>query len=121
MILIFLHALHLHSFPFQDNKMFLNWLKFSIFLKSSGRSFHKTAAVYLKEFLPYVVVFTLGISTILEYLKLYLLFFKTTKSFKHGGDSLYNILKHSNAIVRILLICRDGTFAICKSSSYVLL
>jgi hypothetical protein len=27
--------------------------------------------------------------------------FKTTKSFKHGGDSLYNILKHSNAIVRI--------------------
>jgi hypothetical protein len=38
-----------------------------------------------------------------------------------GGDSLCNILKHSNAIVRILLICRDGTFAICKSSSYVLL
>jgi hypothetical protein len=70
MILIFLHALHLHSFPFQDNKMFLNWLKLAIF---------------------------------------------------HGGDSLCNILKHSNAIVRILLICRDGTFAICKSSSYVLL
>jgi hypothetical protein len=43
---------HLHSFPFQDNKMFLNWLKLAIFLKSSGRSFHKTAAVYLKEFLP---------------------------------------------------------------------
>jgi hypothetical protein len=59
--------------------------------------------------------------TIFEYLKLYLLFFKTTKSFKHGGDSLYNILKHSNALVRILLICRDGTFAICKSSSYVLI
>jgi hypothetical protein len=35
--------------------------------------------------------------------------------------SLCNILKHSNAIVRILLICRDGTFAIGKSSSYVLL
>jgi hypothetical protein len=46
-----------------------------------------------------------------EYLKLYLLFFKTTKSIKQGGDSLYNILKHSKAIVRILLICRDGTFA----------
>ena len=42
----------MHSFPFQDNKMFLNWLKLAIFLKSSGRSFHKTAAVYLKEFLP---------------------------------------------------------------------
>ena len=55
------------------------------------------------------------------FFELYLLFFKTTKSFKHGGDSLYNMLKHSNAIVRILLICRDGTFAICKSSSYVLL
>jgi hypothetical protein len=27
--------------------MFLNWLKLAIFLKSSGRSFHKTAAVYL--------------------------------------------------------------------------
>jgi hypothetical protein len=27
-------------------------LKLAIFLKSSGRSFHKTAAVYLKEFLP---------------------------------------------------------------------
>jgi hypothetical protein len=26
--------------------------KLSPFLKSSGRSFHKTAAVYLKEFLP---------------------------------------------------------------------
>jgi hypothetical protein len=33
MTLIFftVHALHLHSFPFQDNKMFLNWLKLSIF------------------------------------------------------------------------------------------
>jgi hypothetical protein len=50
---------------------------------------------------------------------LFILFLKTTKSFKHGGDSLYNILKHYNAIVHILLICRDGTFAICKSSSYV--
>jgi hypothetical protein len=36
----------------KNNKMFLNWLKLAIFLKSSGRSFHKTAAVYLKEFLP---------------------------------------------------------------------
>ena len=53
MVLFFLHALQLHSFPFQDNKMFLNWLKLAIFLKSSGtcRSFHKTAAIYLKEFL----------------------------------------------------------------------
>jgi hypothetical protein len=54
-----------------------------------------------------IVVFTLGISTILEYLKLYLLFFKTTKSFKHGGDSLYNILKDSNAIVDVILVPGD--------------
>jgi hypothetical protein len=30
-----------------DFKIFLNWLKLDIFRKSSGRSFHKTAAVYL--------------------------------------------------------------------------
>jgi hypothetical protein len=48
----------------------------AIYLKSSGRPFHKRAAVYLKEFLPYIVVFNLSISTILEYLKLYLLFLK---------------------------------------------
>jgi hypothetical protein len=33
--------------PFHDSKCFL---KLAIFLKSYGRSFHKTAAVYLKEF-----------------------------------------------------------------------
>ena len=76
----------------------------------------------MSELLDHAIsLYNIGISTILEYLKLSLLFFKTTKSFKHGGDSLCNILKHSNAIVRILLICRDGTFDICKSSSYVLL
>ena len=46
----------------------------------------------------------------IKFLKLYLLFLTTSKSFNHGGDSIYNILKHSNVIVRILLICRDGTF-----------
>jgi hypothetical protein len=56
--------------------------------------FHKTAAVYLKEFL---VVRTLGISTIFEYLKLYLQSLKTTKSCKHVGESLLKILKHSVA------------------------
>jgi len=30
------------------------------------------------------------------------------------------ILKHYNAIASIIHICREGTFAICKSSSYVL-
>ena len=43
---------HLHTFPFQDFKIFLNWLKLDFFLKAAGRSFHKTAAAYLKLFLP---------------------------------------------------------------------
>jgi hypothetical protein len=51
--------------------------------------FHKTAAVYLKEFL---VVRTLGISTIFEYLKLYLQSLKTTKSCKHVGESFCQTL-----------------------------
>ena len=37
-------------------------------------------------------------------------------SFNHGGDSIYNILKHANVIVRILLLCRKGTFANCVVS-----
>jgi hypothetical protein len=35
------HALHLHSFPFQDNKMFLNWLKLAIFKKSSNSTYEE--------------------------------------------------------------------------------
>lgn len=76
------------------NRANRNVKKLSSFQKSSVRSFHKIAAVYLKEFLSYVVVFSCDTSTILKYLKLYLLSEKT-KSFKYGGDSLYNILKHS--------------------------
>jgi activator of HSP90 ATPase len=34
----------------------------------------------------------------IKFLKLYLLFLTTSKSFNHGGDSIYNILKHSNVI-----------------------
>jgi hypothetical protein len=63
-----------------------------IFLKSSGRSIHKTAAAKLKLFLPEVDVGTLGISTILEHLKLYLQSLKTTKSCKQDGESLFKIL-----------------------------
>jgi hypothetical protein len=55
------------------NRANRNVKKLSSFQKSSGRSFHKIAAVYLKEFLSYVVVLAFGTSTILEYLKLYLL------------------------------------------------
>ena len=95
-------------------------LKLDIFLKSSGRSFHKTAAIYLKEFLPQVVVRTLGISIIFEYLKLYLQSLRTTKSCKHVGESLLKILKHSIDIVRILLIFSDGTFAFTSNSSQLL-
>jgi hypothetical protein len=43
----------------------------------------------------------LGISTIFEYLKLYLQSLKTTKSCKQDGENLFKILKHSIAMVRI--------------------
>ena len=113
-------------YPEITNISFLAKLFFKTFISLKHLSDYRTVelsdcrTIGLSDY-SYGPVVTLGISTLLEYLKLYLLFFKTTKSFKPGGDSLYNILKHSNAIVRILLICRDGTFAICKSSSYVLL
>jgi hypothetical protein len=45
--------------------MFLNWLQLAIFLKSSGRLFHKTAAVYVKEFLVTLRVMALECSKIL--------------------------------------------------------
>jgi hypothetical protein len=51
--------------------------------------------------IDYQLNFTLGISTILEYLKLYLQSLKTTKSCKQDGESLLKILKHSIAMVRI--------------------
>jgi hypothetical protein len=56
----------------------------------------------------------------LEYLKLYLQSLKTTKSCKQDGESLFKILKHSIAMVRILLTFRDGTLAFSINSSYVL-
>ena len=82
-------------------------------------SFHKTAAAYFKLFLREVDVGTLGISTILEYLKLYIQSLKTTKSCKQDGESLFKILKHSIAMVLILLTFRDGTLAFSNNSSYV--
>ena len=45
-----------------------NWVQAS--LKSSGKLFHKTAAAYLKLFLPYLEVHTWDIFKMLLYLKL---------------------------------------------------
>jgi hypothetical protein len=47
-------------------------------------------------------------------------YLKTTKSCKQDGESLFKILKHSIAMVRILLTFRDGTLAFSNNSSYVL-
>ena len=59
------------------------------FLKSTGRSFHKTAAAYLKLFLPLRGACIVSISTILEYLELYSQSLKTTKSYKQDGESFF--------------------------------
>ena len=45
---------------------------------------------------------------------------KITKSCKQDGESLLNILKHSIAMVRILLTFIDGSLAFSNNSSYVL-
>ena len=50
----YLHKLHLHWSPFQWLKRDLKWLKLFVCLKFSGKLFQRTAAAYLKEFLPYV-------------------------------------------------------------------
>ena len=99
-----MQILQLQSLPFQDCNKFLNCPKFPCDLICSGRSFHNTAALYLNDCFPNFSVLTLGTSKIFEYLKLYFVFLNWTKSFKQGGAILYNILKVSNAIVRILLI-----------------
>jgi hypothetical protein len=39
---------------------------------------------------------------------------------KQDGESLFKILKHSIAMVRILLTFRDGTLAFSNNSPYVL-
>ena len=120
MSIYYLHALQLQAFPFHERIRILNWLKFETALMCSGKSFQRTAAAYLKECFPYVVLLTLGMSTMLEYLKLYLLFLKRTKLSKQGGATLYRILKVSRAIVLIRLISKDGTLAVIKSCSYEL-
>ena len=108
--------LHLQSCPFQREINCLNWLKFDDDLISSDKEFQRTGAAYLKEFLPYVDVLTLGIFRMLEYLKLYLLSRRCKRSCKTGGESLFTMLKVSMAIVLILLTCRIGSLILLSSS-----
>ena len=111
--------LHLQLSPFQWFNKDLKWLKLLVCLKCSGKLFHRTAAAYLKEFLPYVVVRTVGICKIFEYLKLYLFSLIFTKFDNEGGAKSCSILKVSRAMVRNHRIFRVGIFAFSKSSSYV--
>ena len=56
------HIEHLHSGPVQVRISLLNSLKCSAFFISLGRLFHTRADSKRKEFLPYLVVLTVGIS-----------------------------------------------------------
>ena len=81
-----MQAIQLQLLPFQDVTSFLNCEKFEHFLKCSGKEFHRTGAAYLNEFFPAVVVLTLGICNIFEYLKDITEFFLTIRFDKTGGD-----------------------------------
>jgi hypothetical protein len=56
-------------------------------LKWFGNSFHSLAAAYRKDFRPYLVVRTEGISVMLSYLKQYLVSLILIKSCKYEGLS----------------------------------
>ena len=61
----------------------------------------------------------IGICAVLLYLKLYLFFFKVTRSCRYWGVSLFIILNVTIAIVRIGLIFREGNFDLARGSSCV--
>jgi hypothetical protein len=56
-------------------------------LKWFGNSFHSLVAAYRKDFRPYLVVRTEGISVMLSYLKQYLVSLILIKSCKYEGLS----------------------------------
>jgi hypothetical protein len=57
------------------------------YLNKLGNSFHSLAAAYRKDFRPYLVVRTEGISVMLSYLKQYLVSLILIKSCKYEGLS----------------------------------
>ena len=63
-------------------------LKFSTFLISFGRLFHTRADSKRREFFPYLVVLTVGISAIFSYPKLWLEDLQLTRSLMYSGDRL---------------------------------
>ena len=113
----YLQAEQRHSAPFQDRIRLLKCKKLFSVLKWFGRLFHNVAAANPNDFLPYLVDFTCGTSRMFEYLKEYFELFTFTKFCKHTGAILFTILNVSIAIVRIRLICREGTLAFCRRSS----
>lgn len=75
----------------------LNWLTVVIFLNDSDREFQIFADSNLKDFKPYVVDLTFGKTTVFVYLK-------------EQWLCLFQILKHSVAIVLIRRSLRHGSF-----------
>ena len=74
-------------------------------VNSSGKLIHRTAAAYLKLFLPYFVVLTCGTCKILLFLKLYLgLSLSLTKFYKTEGVISLRILKVSFDMVLSLIM-----------------
>ena len=113
----YLQKVHLQSPPFQWATRDLKWLKLLVFRNSSGKLFHKTAAAYLNDFLPYVVVLTCGTCKMFVYLKLYLFSFSVRQSCKQGGAIPCTILNASMAIVLIRRNFNDGILALSRRSS----
>ena len=112
-----LQAMQEHALLLQHDIMALKWLKFVHCLYSSGREFQRIGAAYLKDCLPYLVVFTCGICKRLEYLKLYLWPCLLIKSDKTGGARSCNILNVSSAMALVLLTWWLGIFALTRRSS----
>jgi hypothetical protein len=89
---------HEHPSPSHLLIKFLKLFKLIPSRKSFGSSFHHFAAPYLSECKPYLVVLTLGMLTVLLYLKEQELFFIVTKSCNYTGVCLFIILKTSIAM-----------------------
>ena len=66
-----LHVAHLHCGPYQLFVSVLNCESVVAVRKCSGREFHIFGASDRKECLPYLVVFTWGMSAVFVYLKEY--------------------------------------------------
>ncbi len=83
------------TFVIYFHNIFLNSARLSIILMLSGMSFQIVAAVYCKEYKPYVVVSTIGTSSLKYPLNIYGVTFNLKISYIYGGFKLFRMLKTS--------------------------